>query len=60
MTKSDRELGMQRRISRRDFVHDTSLAALGLMAIAGCGNETADDTAPLPGADYPPAKTGML
>ncbi len=59
MSKSDRELGMQRRITRRDFVHDTSLAALGLMAITGCGNETADDTALPPGADYPPAKTGM-
>ncbi len=59
MSKSDRELGMQRRITRRDFVHDTSLTALGLMAITGCGNETADDTAPPPGADYPPTKTGM-
>jgi hypothetical protein len=51
MSKSDRALGMQRQISRRDFVHDTSRAAPGLMAIAGCGNETADDTAPLAGAD---------
>ncbi len=30
MNKSDRDLGMDRDITRRDFIHDTSLAALGL------------------------------
>jgi spermidine dehydrogenase len=59
MKKTDRELGMKRQISRRDFIHDTSLAALGLMAITGCGSETAGEIEMPLDADYPPAKTGM-
>jgi len=59
MKKTDLELGMKRQISRRDFIHDTSLAALGLMAIAGCRSETASKIEMQAHADYPPAKTGM-
>ncbi len=59
MRKSDRELGMQRQISRRDFIHDTGLVALGLMATTGCWSETPGDIVMPAGADYPPAKTGM-
>ncbi len=35
MNKSDRDLGMDRDITRRDFIHDTSLAALGLTVPVG-------------------------
>jgi len=59
MKKTDLELGMKRQISRRDFIHDTSLAALGLMAIAGCRSKTASKIEMQAHADYPPAKTGM-
>ena len=58
MKKSDRDLGMHRDITRRDFIHDSALAALGLtlgsgasagpMATAGAGV-----------AYYPPTLTGL-
>ena len=40
MKKTDRELGMLRQISRRDFVHGVSLGALGLMLPLGCSSGT--------------------
>jgi hypothetical protein len=35
MKKSDRQLGMDRDITRRDFIHDLSLTSLGLTLPAG-------------------------
>ena len=60
MKKTDLELGMQRQITRRDFIHGTGLAALGLMLpMEGCRPTKDGDTVMPPGADYPPARTGM-
>jgi spermidine dehydrogenase len=50
---------MLRHITRRDFVHGASLAALGLMLPAGCGPAPEDGTAPIASTGYPPARTGM-
>ena len=56
MTKSDRELGMGRAISRRDFVQDSGIAALGL-ALTSIGRaNTGSGTSEAP---YPPTKTGL-
>ena len=30
MKKTDRELGMHKKISRRDFIHDLSIASIGM------------------------------
>ena len=55
MKPSDRELGLDRAISRRDFIHDLSLAGLGLalpwpsLATSPAGE----------GLYYPPTLTGM-
>lgn len=56
MKKTDSELGMDREISRRDFIHDAGVAALGLsLPISALAN--ADSTA----AEeyYPPTRTGL-
>jgi len=56
MSKSDRELGMGRSIPRRDFIHDTGLAALGLAVTPGLSA----GYPPLPNpAGYPPVRTGL-
>jgi spermidine dehydrogenase len=56
MKKSDRDLGMGRDISRRDFIHDAGLAVLGLglpvSAVAG-----SDKLLSTP--YYPPTRTGL-
>jgi len=54
--KSDNELGMGQDITRRDLIHDTGMAALGLSLplgglTAGCSEST--------GGSYPPTLTGM-
>jgi len=59
MKKTDRELGMLRDISRRDFIHGASLTALGLMLPAGCGPPTDGSTVSTDLSGYPPARTGM-
>ncbi|MEO0397952.1 MAG: NAD(P)-binding protein [Pseudomonadota bacterium] len=73
MTNEDRYLGMDRRISRRDFVHGvtaaslsaTSLSATGLAAIAAPQSIVASMDGAKAGAktsalgDYPPARTGL-
>ncbi len=55
MKKSDRKLGMHRNITRRDFIHDTGLAALGLSLGAGANAAPiGPSTAP-----YPPTLNGL-
>ena len=50
MKKTDRQLGMGRDITRRDFIHDISLVSLGLTLPAGAlaealsGNSASVDT----------------
>ena len=59
MKKSDRQLAMDRDISRRASIHDLSLASLGLTLNA---NALAQDiTGNLDAAEqcYPPVRTGM-
>lgn len=52
---SDRDLGMDRAITRRDFLHDAALGTAGLAAFsalaAGASAAEADD--------YPPVRTGL-
>ncbi len=55
MHPSDRKLGMSRAITRRDFIHDVGIAALGLsLPLPGL-------TAPVSGGTdyYPPTLTGL-
>jgi len=59
MKKTDRELGMLRDISRRDFIHGASLTALGLMLPAGCMPTSDFGIVPTGSAGYPPTRTGM-
>ncbi|MEE2784090.1 MAG: NAD(P)-binding protein [Pseudomonadota bacterium] len=54
MKKEDRELGLHRPISRRDFLNDASVAGLGaLFGTSVHANAEAQR------ADYPPVQTGM-
>ncbi len=57
MNKSDRKLGMGREISRRDFIHDVSLASLGL-SLPGFGLAASTDQ-PAGALYYPPTRTGL-
>src|SRR5205823_12663050 len=61
--KHDRELGMLRRIRRRDFVNGGAAAVAGAALGAGCpirALELASAAAAGPAAEYyPPALTGM-
>lgn len=59
MAKSDRELGLDKPITRRDFLHGAGLTALGLMLPAGCGQPAEKASAASPVIGYPPTKTGM-
>ena len=54
MKFSDRDLGMDRRISRRDFINGTAVAIAGIGS--GASFCAAGDSG---GAVYPPALTGM-
>lgn len=55
---TDRELGMDRHISRRDLVHGA--VALGAAAMApGLAQAMGASSKPLPLSPYPPARTGM-
>ncbi|MDA2814629.1 NAD(P)-binding protein [Nocardiopsis sp. RSe5-2] len=67
---SDEELGMDRRISRRDFFDGASAAAaagIAAVALSGCGapgerSWSASPRTPVPaehGADYPPGMEGL-
>lgn len=58
MNASDRNLGMNRKITRRDFVNGISVARAGAMALPGWLG--AQEFAPEQSPDYyPPARTGM-
>jgi spermidine dehydrogenase len=59
MKKTDRQLGMHRDITRRDFIHDTGLASLGLSLSAGALAETVTGNPESAGKYYPPTRTGM-
>ncbi len=62
MNRKDRQLGMDRDISRRDFIHDLGIAGLGLSVL---GSAAADNVAGTPSASvdpaayYPPTLTGL-
>jgi spermidine dehydrogenase len=54
LKKLDQDLGMNRPITRRDFVHGAGLAALGML-LPGCGNTGPTSSK----SGYPPTRTGM-
>ncbi len=57
MNSTDRDLGMDRRITRRDFINGVAVAA---GAAAFTGKALAQESAPEQSPDYyPPASTGM-
>jgi spermidine dehydrogenase len=59
MKKTDRELGMDRDITRRDFIHDLSLASLGFALPGGLAAHAAGTAVPPAAGNYPPARTGL-
>lgn len=59
LSNSDRLLGMDRDITRRDFIHDLSLASLGLTLPAGVLAETLNGNPESASTYYPPIRTGM-
>jgi len=59
MKKSDRQLGMNRDITRRDFIHDLSLASLGLTLPAATLAESFVSNPETASSNYPPVRTGM-
>ena len=59
MKKTDRDLGMLRQISRRDFIHGASLTALGLTLPTGCRPISEGSIVPTGRVGYPPTRTGM-
>lgn len=59
MQKSDHQLGMNRDITRRDFIHDLSLTSLGLTLPAGVLAEAFTGNPESAGTYYPPIRTGM-
>jgi spermidine dehydrogenase len=59
MKKNDFLLGMDRDITRRDFIHDLSLAGLGLVLPAGLAAHTAGNGSAPAAGDYPPVRTGL-
>jgi spermidine dehydrogenase len=59
MKKNDFLLGMDRDITRRDFIHDLSLAGLGLVLPAGLAAHAAGNGSAPAAGDYPPVRTGL-
>src|SRR5262245_6763548 len=58
MNANDRNLGMNRKITRRDFVNGISVAAAGALTLPQWAE--AQEFAPEQSPDYyPPARTGM-
>ena len=57
--KKDRQLGMKRRITRRDFLNGVAVG-IGALGVAGLSPQTFGSSAKrTPGGPYPPALTGM-
>jgi spermidine dehydrogenase len=59
MNNKDKKLGMDRDITRRDFIHDVSLASLGLALPASVAAHAATGSPVPAGENYPPVRTGM-
>ena len=71
MKKSDRELGMDREINRRDFLNGASIAIAGAVLAPGASGAQGREASPAPAASpfiegspsqetyYPPTRTGM-
>jgi spermidine dehydrogenase len=59
MKKSDRQLGKGRDITRRDFIHDLSLASLGLTLPASALADAPSGNPDSAVQYYPPVRTGM-
>jgi spermidine dehydrogenase len=61
MNKEDRELGMGRAISRRDFVQGIAVATAGASALGGASSALAQAAAAPPPSPtlYPPLRTGL-
>ena len=71
MKKSDRELGMDREITRRDFLNGASIAIAGAVLTPGASGAQGRGASPAPAASpfiepspsqetyYPPTRTGM-
>jgi spermidine dehydrogenase len=63
MKSGDRDLGMDRPISRRDFLHGLGAVAAGSMipgtALAGRGIAAQTESAVMDGGVYPPSLTGI-
>ena len=71
MKKSDRELGMDRDINRRDFLNGASIAIAGAVLAPGASGAQGREASPAPAASpfiepsrsqetyYPPTRTGM-
>src|SRR5579862_696893 len=56
---NDRDLGMHRRITRRDFVDGVAMSAGGAFLAGALGGCAPSRTAPDAGSAYPPATTGL-
>ena len=59
MNREDRELGMDRDISRRDFVQGVAVATTGAAALGSAGKAAAQTIAAPNAATYPPLRNGM-
>lgn len=57
LSQSDRSLGMDRDITRRDFINGVAMAAGSLALPAGA--LAADEMGAAASTDYPPQRTGM-
>jgi Predicted dehydrogenase len=63
-SKEARELGMDRRISRRDFLNGVAVGAATSLVVMESGEpaiaaQTAAAQSPTPDGDYPPTRTGL-
>jgi spermidine dehydrogenase len=59
MKKTDDDLGLNRPITRREFIQGACLTSVGLMLPAGCGQASEPVLATTGSAGYPPTRTGM-
>ena len=59
MNKNDQDLGMKRPITRRDFIQDSGIVALGSMGLGLSPSSTAENDKVLAPSIYPPTRTGL-